>query len=364
MTWSADIPDALAFAADALMVQGALVERSGDECVSVVPAALADSLGIPESCTLTGNLASGGQGRVSCAIGAPLLDRLTQWAGAAPASVALRLETEPPRATQARGLAERFVIRNAVFDIEQTSLSDAAYLVVWLAWRAEADDRYDGSIVLAVHAGDGAEPDPALVAAADPSRQAASLLRATDAAASSASVGLIAERAGRRAQKAIAAASASVARRHARDHRRIVEYFDGLVAGARAPKRRVEAEAIARKVEHLVTERDAKLRDLGQRYAMRVSLEPLAAVAITVPAAWVRLRARRRKREGELVLRLPAGAAALDRLSCAACGEVTARPALCDDSLHVLCEVCVPHVHGRPACGACQTGLAGSKEKG
>ncbi len=354
MTSSADIPDALAFAADALMVQGALVERAGDECVSVVPGALADSLGIPESCTLTGELASVGEGRVPSGIGSPLLERLTQWASAAPASASLRLEIEPPRAAQARGLAERFAIRNAVFDVEQTSLSDAVYLVVWLAWRAEADDRYDGRLVLAMHAGDGAEPDSALVTAADPSREAACLLRAPDATACSASLGLIARRAAHRAQQAVAVASASVARRHARDYRRIVEYFEGLVADARAPKRRVEADAIAKKVEHLVAERDAKLRDLGQRYALRVSLEPLAAVAITVPAAWVRLRARRRKREGELMLRLPAGAAALDRLSCAACGEVAARPALCDDALHVLCEACVPQVHGRPPCSACQ----------
>jgi hypothetical protein len=353
VTASTDIPDALAFAADALMFQGALVERSGDECVSVVPAALADSLGIPESCTLTGELASDGEGRVHCGIGSPLLDRLAQWASAAPAAVSLRLELEPPRAAQARGLAERFVIRNAVFDVEQTSLSDAAYLVVWVAWRAEADDRYDGRLVLAIHAGDGGEPDSALIAAADPSHDSARLLRAPDAGAGSEALGLIARRAGQRARQAVAAASASVARRHARDYRRIIEYFEGLVADARAPKRRVEADAIAKKVDHLVAERDAKLRDLGQRYALRVSLEPLAAVAITVPAAWVKLRARRRKRQGELMLRLPAGSAALDRLSCAACGEATARPALCDDALHVLCETCVPLVQGRPACRAC-----------
>jgi hypothetical protein len=86
---------------------------------------------------------------------------------------------------------------------------------------------------------------------------------------------------------------------------------------------------------------------------MRVSLEPLAVVTFVVPAVTVRLRVRRRKREGEMALRLPAGASCLDRVTCAGCGTPTGRPALCDDRLHALCEACVPQIQGRPECAAC-----------
>jgi hypothetical protein len=359
VTQAHDIPDPLAFAADALMVQGALVERAGDECIGVLPGELAASLGIAESCTLTDAMTDRGGDRVSCGIGAPLLDRLTQWAGGRSITASLRLEAEPPRATQARVLADRFAVRNAVFDVEQTNLSDARYVILWLAWRAEADDRYDGRLVLALHVGDGAEPDPSLIALADPSRAAGNLLPVPHAAVVGAVPELLARRVGGRVRQALGGAIASVARRHARDHRRISEYFEALIRDTCAPKRRVEADAIAKKVEHLVAERDAKLRDLGQRYALRVAIEPLAAIVVTVPSAWVRLRVRRRKKEGELLVRLPAGVAALDRLTCAACGESTARPALCDDALHVLCESCLPQIQGRPQCEACAGARAG-----
>lgn len=353
MTQAQDIPDPLSFAADALMMQGALVERSEDECLGVLPSDLAVSLGIAESCTLTRGMADPAGDRVPCGIGSPLLDRLTHWAAARATAASFRLEAEPPRAAQARALAERLALRNAVFEVGQTSLSDAQYVILWLAWRAEADDRYDGRFALAMHAGDGAEPEASLVALADPSRAVGNLLPVPEGRATGAAHDLLARRIGGQVQRAITGATASVARRHARDHRRISDYFEALIRDTCAPKRRVEADVIAKKVEHLVAERDAKLRDLGQRYALRVAIEPLAAVVVTVPAAWVRLRVRRRKKEGELLVRLPAGATALDRLTCAACGETTARPALCDDALHVLCESCLPQVQGRPQCAAC-----------
>jgi hypothetical protein len=149
-------------------------------------------------------------------------------------------------------------------------------------------------------------------------------------------------------------ARGAVARRHARDHRRIEEYFAALAADAAAPRRRIAPEAVRQKLEHLVAERDAKLRDLASRYLLRVSLEPVALVRVAVPATTVRLHVRRRKREGELVLRLPAGAQAFDRPACAGCGAATARPAVCDERLHVLCEACVPQAQGRPDCRACR----------
>lgn len=346
------IPDPLGFAADALAAQGALVERADGECVGVLPEPLAARLGVPETCTVVDGHAPGGD-RVPCGIGSPLLERLTQWASGSAPTAALRVEVDAPRSAQARALVDRFAVRNAVFDVQQTTVSDAAYVVAWFAWKAEADDRYDGRFALALHVGDGAESDPALVALADPSRGVETLVPVSAAGAFGGAARLLVRRSATRVRGAIAAAHAAVSRRHARDHHRITEYFGALVADTRAPRRRVDAAAIAKKVEHLTVERDAKLRDLAQRYTLRVSVQPLAVVALVVPSAWVHLRVRRRKREGELVLRLPAGAGALDRLACAACGEGTTRPALCDDALHVLCEGCVPHVQGRPECAAC-----------
>jgi hypothetical protein len=106
----------------------------------------------------------------------------------------------------------------------------------------------------------------------------------------------------------------------------------------------------------VLAERDARLRDVVLRYTARVEAAPVALVAARLPAVRVRVRARRRKAERELRVTLPAGAQALDLLGCDLCGASTARPALCDDRLHVACERCVPQAQGRFTCAACARG--------
>jgi hypothetical protein len=350
-----EIPDPLTFASDALAARGALVEVVDDGCLAIIPPALSRELGVPETCTFAADLGCAPQDAVSCAIGSPLLDRLGEAVRASVPFAALATAAEAPRAGQARSLAERFTLRNAIFDVTAARVTDTHYLIAWFAWRAEADDRYDGIFALALHAGDGSEPESALSSLVDPTGTARGLTLGLlpPPAPSGEIVEIMARRATSAARVAITTASAAVARRHARDYRRIDEYFAALARDARAPKRRVEPAAIEQKIGHLARERDVKLHDLAERYALRVSLEPVALVALTVPAVCVQLRVRRRKREGELVLRLPAMAASLDRLTCAACGGSTARPAVCDDALHVLCEECVPQAQGRPECRAC-----------
>ena len=350
-----EIPDPLAFASDALAAQGALVEASADSCVAVLPHALSRELGIPESCTLAPVLTNAGGDTVSCAIGSPLLERLAELARTGVPYTALASSAEAPRLGQARSLAERFVLRNAVFEVSGTDVVETSYLVAWLAWRADADDRYDGMFAIAIHCGDGSEPDASFATLADPSSGGSGLTLGLlpPPKPSGRILNLLVRRAALATRAAIAPVCAAIARRHERDYHRIEEYFAALARDAGAPRRRIEPAAIEQKVRHLVAERDAKLGDLADRYALRVSIEPIALVALTVPAIRVRLDVRRRKRGGELALHLPATASGLDRVTCAGCGGSTARPAVCDDALHALCEQCVPQAQGRPECKAC-----------
>lgn len=121
------------------------------------------------------------------------------------------------------------------------------------------------------------------------------------------------------------------------------------------PEARV-ATLLAARATAVVAERDARLRDVVLRYTPKVEAAPVAMVGALLPAVRVRLRLRRRKAERELRVTLPAGAQALDLLACELCGGVTARPALCDDRLHVACERCVPQAQGRFTCAACARG--------
>lgn len=103
-----------------------------------------------------------------------------------------------------------------------------------------------------------------------------------------------------------------------------------------------------------------QLRDLRARYTLRVRLEPVALVALSLRVVEVRLRLRRRKGERELALHIPPGARAPDALPCVACASTTRSPLLCDDALHILCETCAPDPAGRPRCPACRSGKARS----
>jgi hypothetical protein len=360
----AALPDPVEWAADALLAAGALVERDVDGWTALLPEDLARDLGVREVCRLVPRAEGPARDELLvCGMGTPALDRLTALGEDRTAVAAARLAVEAPRAGQARALAERFVVRNAPSDPIDVTPSLATYLVGWLAWTAEADDRYDGVVRTATCIDDGGAADPGLLELADPLAVPACFepaARSAGAAALQRALELSAGRAQRSLGPALDEVRTRIARRLRRDHERIAEYFEQLARDARAPRRRLEPAAVAARLAHLAAERDAKLRALGERYRLRVRLEPIALLELHVPALRVRIRVRRRKLAGELALRLAPGASALDPLACAACSGVTAQPVLCDDRLHVLCEGCAPLAQGRPPCAACRRDGSGS----
>jgi hypothetical protein len=355
---NAVLPDPLEYSADALLAAGALVDRDADGWIAVLPCDLARELEIGETCRLVSRAPK--QPRADllvCGMGAPALERLATRLEGTIAATAARLDAEPPRPSLARALAERFVVRNAPTDASEVSPSLATYLVSWLAWSAEADDRYDGVVQTSVCLDDLGAPDPGLLELLDPLGDPSRFHRApiaVDPPALRRGLALAAARAERGFLTPLAEVRSLVARRLHRDHERIAEYFEQLARDARAPRRKIEPAAIEAKLAHLRAERDAKLRALGERYRLRVALAPIALLEIAVPTLRIRLRVRRRKLAGELRLRLAPGANALDELACSACPGTTAHPVVCDDRLHVLCEACVPDARGRPSCAACR----------
>lgn len=355
---SAALPDPLEYAAGALSAAGALVDRDPEGWIALLPPALAEELGAGEECRLTARAPEAPHDDIIvCGLGTPFLERLLARHEGTAVLAGARLDVELPRASQARALGARFAVRNAPSEPGATSPGLARYLIAWLAWSAEADDRYDGLVQASVCLDDRGAPGEGLLRLADPLEEPSRLGSAplpVDADALRRGLALAAERAEQRLTAPLAEVRSLVARRLRRDHERIAEYFEQLARDARAARRKVASDALEAKLAHLRAERDAKLRALGERYRMRVSLAPVALLAVEVPTQRLHLQVRRRKLTGELQLRLAPGADAFDALACAACPGTTARPAVCDDRLHVLCEQCVPSAEGRPGCAACR----------
>ena len=347
------VPDPLAFTVDALTARGALVEPGDGNAMALLPTAIAGALAVPEECVLH---AEGAPGAVTCGLGSSLLERLVVDARQCAPVGSVRLDRERPTLAHAKALAGRFVVRNGLAEVQGALGGDGLYLWAAFAYLAEADDRHEGTVQCCLSAQDGAVPDASVLALIDPISPSGALLSAAPPDGRLAA-NWLASRLARRAERAIGKAlldtEASVARRHARDHVRICDYFSALVREARAPRRRVDPAAVETKVAHLIAERDAKLRDLGVRFALCVTITPAAFVWAMHPAVTVQLRLRRRKQERELTLRLPAGAQALDQVGCDACGGTVLEPALCDEQMHLLCNDCAPTAQGRLRCQAC-----------
>ncbi len=344
--------DPLGFVVDALSAEGAVAERSldGSRAAALLPAEAARRLSLPEDVTLAA--APEAEGEAACGLGSPLLEKLVGEARARCPVASLRLEVDPPRPAHVRALADRFVLRNGLAEVGMVSPAPARYAAVYVAYAVEADDRREG-LVRVVTAPDGGEPDEAAAARLDLAFPDLAAAPAEPVGAPGEAARWIALRAAHAARRAAGPIVADVARRQARDHERIAEYFAALAAEARAPRRKVDDKAVEAKVAHLVAERDKKLRDLGERYAVRVRASLAAVAWAELPAALVAVKLRRRKETRDITLRVPAQAHAVDRLACEGCGAPTGKPAACDDRLHLLCEACAPSAQGRIACPAC-----------
>ena len=352
----APLPDPLLFAVDALSARGALVEPGEREAMAVLPPELARALSLPEELRLCGSVEAG-PGEVACGLGSPLLERLLTDERSAVPLASVRLDLAGPREAQARAAVERFVVRNGLAAPVEVLGGEAVYLAAVFAFVAEADDRSEGMVAVAVEATTGAQPDEHFAALIDPARAPSRLIPSTDKGAPlESAAGHAVRRALGRLTRSAAPMVESVARRQRREQARITEYFAALVAEAKSPRRRMAPAAIEAKVAHYRAEEAAQVRDLEARFRIRLTLRPAALWTVEARVATVTLRLRRRKGERLLTLRLPAGARSLDAPPCEACDGVAPRPVLCDDMLHILCERCAPSAEGRPRCRACRKG--------
>ncbi len=362
---SAGALDPARFVADVIAARGGIVEDG----LGLLPSAVAAELGLSQEIRLASEALAESSSEapslearsvVACGLGSSLLEKLVAWARSSPRSATARLACDPPRVSQASSFASRFVVRNAVAEVERAFATETSYAVLYVAWAAEADDRQAGLVRVVANVSDGGVPCEGfadLVCAREPraeledsgSRSSSDELAIAPSAHRALAM-LVRQAVLPRAEPLVGAA----ARRHVRDHARVAAYFDALASEARSPRGRQGAGAIEAKLAHLAAEREAKLRELEGRYAVHVSFEPAGLVIVKAPVIEVRLRVRRRKLSGELALRLPPGAQVLDAVACAACAAPTSRPVVCDERLHALCEACVPNAQGRPDCGACR----------
>lgn len=268
-------------------------------------------------------------------------------------ATSFRVAVEPPRPGPVSALAREFVLRNGVARVALVSVSTATYVAALLAYAAEAGERREG-VEWVVVGPDGSQPDGAITLLLDPGETPLPIGSSNPPSEDAAAAKWIAQRSTAALRAAVQPFVSHVGRKLAREHEQIDSKFEVRWAAAHSARAELGAAGVGEaEPQHLLTERDSVLRDLGARGAIRVSAKVVKLVHVTVPAGLALVRLRRRNLEREILLRVPAGAPTGDKLACEGCGEPTMRPAGCDGRLHLLCERCAPVTDGKITCPAC-----------
>ncbi|MEE8468908.1 MAG: hypothetical protein V3T22_10645, partial [Planctomycetota bacterium] len=328
--------------------RGALIEREGSGAVqAVLPEELARDLDLPEAPLLT---ADGRAGSVPCGHGTAVLNAAIRLATSGGVLGVARCTLTPPRPGPPEGYSGLNV------SLRPGAPTPGATWTLTADWRVDAvaDDRRLLHVVSAVSLEDACPMSPldwsgvtlerartrpsarALAAAAAP------LIRAARAAA----------------LRGLSGFREAVARRSRRDVRRVDAYFAELDSDlASRGERAKDGRRFAAKRELLPGERERRLTTLRENATLRVSLEPVALLAVQTPAACAELRVRRRKRERVLHVRYHPLLHDWLPLACEGCGAATRAFGACDLATHVLCPACLDG-GGHKRCPRCMRGDA------
>jgi hypothetical protein len=370
---------------DRLLVRhGALVERDRDDLAALVPPAVAATLDVAEYQRFTFDPRASGAESVRVDYGSPLVDRFERLVdGLARASVVtrpvpLRLKALDPEEaftraiTVANGIVrdcqvEEARARYAGFFVEHELLADervSGLTEIWVNTTMRSTPRMDGLWrMLAAQEDDPLEVEAHAEAGA-PAAMAAILIDAWKQAAG---------RVQRAVEHRLRETVDSLSRRRDRDFARLREYYQSIETEIRRRARRASTKGDeasfkteAARLDATIRTYEARVNDLIDRYRTRVRLKALGALLCTLPVQRVTARLHRRSASRSLTVAWNPIDRAIEPPCCDGCGAGAARVTLCDDRVHVLCDVChgLCHACGRSYCGACHARCPRRHESG
>lgn len=336
------------FAAQLIELEGGAVELRAGQVEALLPSTLSGAWQVADELVLS---ESDGAGQ-RIMYGSELLEHMLDTATRDVALAAARLELPPPRAAQIKSAAERWSLRNGLVTVGDIRVCSSTRVQLFVLATLQGDEKRELLLSSVISAWSGTEvpgfveaslggpisAHAAPVACAEPALAAA--LRACE-------------------HQALAQAQAfreGMTRRFERDRERIEVYFAELSRelDKREHKGKLDPQAVADKRGAQYADRAAKLEALAARFVLRIELVPIALRTLEVDSGFVTLILRRRKASRQLELEYDAATRQLVAPRCDGCAGAAARPAVCDDAMHLLCETCAPRAEGRITCVACK----------
>jgi hypothetical protein len=353
-----------------LAERGAVVEPAGDEVEVLAPEELAAELGLPgEHSVLAAEERDGAV--VHVGFGTPLLERVTDRVCQDFVIATVRPDFDlrlPP--TRERALREVEILNGVPKVFDEADMWGWSWLVTF-RYVVDMDERLEGMLTVGVTEQGAALPGLLDAWGDDTNCRDEPDRMATQAALAAAP--LMTARATRAAVEHLEArlgpGIGRARRRLGKERARIERYFTDLIADQeRAMQRRnLSARTLEVRREKIMAtraEQSAKLAALNEKYALRLEIRPVAALAIRAPARACTLRVKRRKQEVDIKLRFNGLARAFEPLICQACGASTHAVGVCDARHHLLCKACLDKSGGagRRDCPACGGERPGSVE--
>ncbi len=348
---------------DILAFQGAIIEKTADEGLEFLsPPSLAAILGIPEHGKMSFTYQSSHGEAISAGYDSDLFRAManvfsgkSRLAMAAYSSPSLNIEK------MSGSIAEKIILTNATFRLQKAETRAVNYLLGFFQYTALSDEKKEGLIPLLVSDLNLATCAPGehimeimegLQEAVPDQKPKPEITKVFQAACSAVST-VVGEE--------LSPFIKSLDKRLNRDIKRVFEYYETIkietqkAVGKRALSGEQSVEKKREKVNAIETEKRWKIQDLISKYALNISIEPVAAIVIETqsPVFWLEIKRRLSSRPFPLtynpLLRK------WDPLPCESCFYPRGGYSICDDKLHIICSACFKKCPqcGKPFCSAC-----------
>lgn len=355
------------FAASLLEHDGALVEPlAPDGLEAMLPAPMQTVLHAPEWLRLgfTADLPPEAQ-RVS--LESDWLERFGHLLGERGRQLRCTLQTPAPVLSHPERIVEHSVVlQNAIYRLAGTQPAWTRCLFLLFRYTAISDEQRTGLLVFGINLANGSALDPCVDAFLEAVLQA----DGPDTARMPPDVTLPPLWPATRLHTAVTRALPArvrthlhlflqgMQRRQERDLARVHEYYTGLrqEAWQRLQKQSTDSSRDQLRLDAAAREYQAKVADLRQKYALRVSVDLEQTLEVLVPVQRLTLTIKRRKGERQVALDWHPLARRLDLLPCEWSYTAEVPRVVCDDALHLVspaghapCPQC-----DRSYCRACQ----------
>lgn len=333
---------------DILVYHGGVVEFQKESLEFLVPPSLSQILGIPEQGELAFAYRDDKSDTIDASYDSEFFNSLERlFAEKGRMATASYPPYEPRLKNLEKLLPQKFSLTNATFRLGQTTaLQDLHYLLVYLKYTGVSDEKSEGIAAVLV--------DEQTLAISDVSAKSDRILEESSDAG-------IAFPESEKTAKAMHGAHGftlglartklkefiqSLERRLNRDVRRVYDYYETLKTEAQKSMAKKAASDgrqgrdIAAKLDAIAVEQRWKVQDLVAKYAMKIYIEPLAAVHIATASSIIWLNIKRRQETRRFPLAYNPILRELGSLPCEACFYPQGNYCICDDQLHIVCTNC------------------------